>query len=67
MLHEISAALCRFLRTIFRSIPNWDGEYYFLKTIGLNIIAFGLYEIGIIKTATLTYDRMIDSLLEPNR
>ena len=60
ILFLVNSGLCTFWNTIFISIPSGVGQSFFFDTILMNIIAFGLYEIGVIKTATLAYDKLIN-------
>ena len=54
-----NSGLFTFWNTIFISIPGGVGQNFFVDNILLNIIAFGLYEIAVIRTAVFTYDRII--------
>ena len=59
LLYLTNTALCTFWQTIFRLTSESIMQLPFVYDFFLNIILFGLYQIGIIKTATFIYDRII--------
>lgn len=55
-----NSGLCTFWNTIFISIPGGVGQNFFVDNILINIVAFGLYEIAIIRIAISIYHKVIN-------
>ena len=59
LLYLTNTALCTLWDTILKSIPECIFRLFIFRDYFLNIIVFGLYEIGVIKAATLIIDKII--------